>query len=84
VHDRRHLEVAQAIVVEPEIASDAHRPFRKPGRMHAGVEILQIEQLIQRADHGRTRVKELRLQLLDLKVVCPGRGWFHRRGPVVA
>ena len=76
--DGRRFEVAQAVVIEPEIAADADRPFGETGRVHAGVQILQIEELIHRADHRRTHGQELRLQLLDLDVLrTPGRGREH-------
>src|SRR5688572_17939246 len=81
VQDCRDLEVTQCRVVKAEVPSDAHRPFGEPRRMNAGVQVLQIEQLIERANDGRTHGKELPLELLDAQVRRTPRrdGRHHRR-----
>ena len=59
------LDVLQADLLQPELLPDPHRPFRQSRAVHAGVEVLQVQHLVERADRGLPCAPDLLLQLLD-------------------
>jgi len=45
-----NLDIAQTTVVDAKLLSHAHAPLRQARTVHAGVEVLQVEQLVEPAD----------------------------------
>src|SRR5437870_958226 len=62
-----HFDVVQAFFLDTKFLSDAHRPLGQPGAMHPGVEILQIQKLVEGADKRSAQVAELLLEFVDLQ-----------------
>src|SRR5207253_6825692 len=50
VQERGNLEILKLDLFQAQFPSDAHTPFRKPRAVDAGVEIFQVEQLIESTD----------------------------------
>src|SRR5882724_618112 len=71
VQESGNFEVLQLGFFEAEFLADAHTPFRKAGAVDAGVEILQIEKLIERADDGIAESGGLLFELFDAKRLQP-------------
>ena len=54
---------SQQALVQPQLLSDAHGPFRQARAVHAGVEVLEVQHLVERADGRLARRRQLLLQL---------------------
>jgi hypothetical protein len=63
--ERCHFEILKGGFFEAQLLSDAHAPFCKARAVNAGVEILQVEKLIERADDGAAEGGSLLFKLLD-------------------
>ena len=60
------LEIAGCLTgQETYILADAYRPLRQPRAVHPGVEVLEVQHLVERADGGLARGADPLLQLLD-------------------
>src|ERR1700732_3417830 len=49
------FEVLKRRFFQAKLLPNAHAPFRKARAMHTGVEILQIQKLVESADYGITK-----------------------------
>ena len=62
---RGDLNLVGVLFRNVHLARDAKRPLRQPRAVNASVEILQIEQLVERADQRVAEREMLLLQFLD-------------------
>ena len=85
VQERGNFEILKFGFFQAQFPSDAHTPFRQPGAVHAGVEIFQVEELVEGADDRTAKRGSLCFELLDVERLPrrEGRGTFHGRGNVV-
>ena len=84
VQERGNLEILKFGLFQAQFLSDAHTPFREPSAVDAGIEILQVEQLIERTDDRIAKRGNLLFELFDAKrFQRPGRGIFRGRRNLV-
>lgn len=85
VQERGNFEILKFGFFQAQFLSDAHTPFRQPGAVHAGVEIFQVEELVEGADDRTAKRGSLCFELLDAERLPrrEGRGTFHGRRNVV-
>jgi hypothetical protein len=81
VQERGNLEILKLGFFEAQFLADAHTPFRQPGAVYAGIQILEIEELVKGADDGSAKRGSLFLKLLDAeRLQRPrSRGALHGR-----
>ena len=81
VEKRCNFQVLQFGFFQPQFLSDAHAPFRKACAMHAGVEVLKIEELIEGTNHRIAERGRLLFELFDAQGLRrpEGRGTLHGR-----
>jgi hypothetical protein len=65
VEERGHFEILKLGFLEAEFLANAHAPFREASAVHSGIEILEIEKLIEGADDGIAERRRLFFKLLD-------------------
>src|SRR5216684_2469966 len=65
VQERGNFEILKLGFFEAQFLADAHTPFRQPGAVDAGIQILEIEELVESADDGSAKRGGLFLKLLD-------------------
>src|SRR5258708_9563522 len=65
VKERGHFEILKFGFLQAEFLADAHAPFRKASAVHTGVEVLEIEKLIEGAEDRIAGRRRLFFQLLD-------------------
>src|SRR5207244_1114500 len=65
VQERGNLEILKLGFLQAQFLPDTHTPFRKPGAMHTGIEVFQVEELIERADDRIAKRGNLLFELLD-------------------
>ena len=65
VKERGHFEILKLGFLKAEFLADTHSPFREASAVDAGVEILEIEELIESADDGIAERGGLFFELLD-------------------
>ncbi len=65
VKERCNFEIGEARFVHSHFAGHVERPFRQARAVNACVQILQVEQLIQRADQRSAQSGELLLHFFD-------------------
>jgi hypothetical protein len=65
VEERGHFEILKLGFLEAEFLTDAHAPFREASAVYSGVEVLEIEELIEGADDGIAERRRLFFKLLD-------------------
>src|SRR5258705_10190471 len=65
---------------EARFMSDEQTPFRQASAMDVGVEIFQIEELVECADHGTAKRGGLFLELLDAQRFQRPIGWGTLHG----
>src|SRR5437762_8342791 len=58
VQERGNFEILKFGFFQAQFPSDAHTPFRQPGAVHAGVEIFQVEELVEGADDRTAKRSE--------------------------
>src|SRR5439155_260411 len=61
----RDFKILKCGSFEAELLADAHAPFSQTCAMDSGVEIFQVKELIECADHGAAQRRGLLFQLLD-------------------
>ena len=85
VEERGDFEILKLGFFEAEFLPDAHAPFREASAVHSGVEILEIEELIEGADDGIAERRRLFFKLLDTeRLQRPGyRGSFRGRWSLI-
>ncbi len=68
-----------------QFLADAHPPLRQPGAVHAGVEVFQVEELVEGADDRIAKRGSLFLKLLDAERLQrpERRGTLHGRWNLV-
>jgi hypothetical protein len=67
VQKRGNFEILKLGFLQAQFLPDAHTPFRQPSAVDAGVEIFQVEELIEGADDGIAERGRLFFELLDAK-----------------
>ena len=65
VEEGGDLDIGEGIVVEAEFAGNVKSPLRKTRAVNAGIEILEIEKLIEGADEGVAEGEGLFFGILD-------------------
>ena len=60
-----NFQILEFRFFQAEFLADAHAPFREARAMHAGVEILQIQKLVEGTDHRATQRGDLLFDLFD-------------------
>ena len=65
VEQRGHFQILKLGFLQAEFLADAHAPLREASAVDAGVEILEIEELIESADDGIAERGRLLFELLD-------------------
>ena len=85
VQERGNFEILKFGFFQAQFPSDAHTPFRQPGAVHAGIQVFQIEELVERSDDRSAKRGSLCFELLDAEGLPRrrGRGTFHGRWNVV-
>src|SRR5271157_20806 len=67
VKERGHLDIVLIALVDAQRFSDAHGPFRQSRTVNSGVEVLEIEELVQAVNDGFLDLPELFLNYLFLE-----------------
>ena len=80
MQERGNLEILKLGLFQAQFLPDAHTPFREPGAVDAGVEILQVEELIERADDRIAKRGNLLFELFDAERFQRPRGQGTLRG----
>jgi len=80
VQERGNLEILKLGLFQAQFLPDAHTPFREPGAVDAGVEILQVEELIERADDRIAKRRNLLFELFDAERFQRPKGQGTLRG----
>src|SRR6266480_2457697 len=85
VQERGNFKILKVGFFQAQSLSDAHPPFRQPGAVHAGVEIFQVEELVEGADDRTAKRGSLCFDLLDAERLPrrEGRGTYGRGNVVV-
>src|SRR5713101_5817736 len=64
-----NFQVLEFRFFQDELLADAHAPFREASTVHAGVDILQIQKLVEGADHRAAQRGDLLFDLFDAQGV---------------
>ena len=80
MQERGNLEILKVGFFQAQFLSDAHTPFREPGAVDAGVKILQVEELIERADDRIAKRGNLLFELFDAERFRRPKGRETLRG----
>jgi hypothetical protein len=85
VEKRRNLKILKLGFFQAQFLPNAHTPFRQPGAVDTGVEIFQVEELVEGADDGIAEGSRLFFELLDAKRLQrpERRGTLHGRWNLV-
>jgi hypothetical protein len=85
VEKRGNFEILKLGFFQAQFLPDTHTPFRQARAVDAGVEIFQVEELIEGANDRIAERSRLLFELLDAKRLqrAGRRGTLHRRWNLV-
>ena len=69
VQQGAHLELVHVAFGDAEVARHQQPPLRQTSAVKAGIQVTQVEQLIEAADEAAVQLADLVLQIFDLKLL---------------